>query len=66
MPQIYALEIMRNIIEFNKFDLLKLIYNNIFSYPAEKTTENYNCSTHDSYAITPFEGYYINENMYFI
>jgi len=64
----YALEIMRNIIQFNKFDLLKSIYNNIFSYPEPndsnyKTNEKYKCSTHDSYSITPFEGYYINENI---
>lgn len=64
----YALEIMRNIIQFNKFDLLKSIYNNIFNYPEPndsiyKQSEKYKCSTHDSYAITPFEGYYINENI---
>ena len=68
----YAIEIMRNIIQFNHFDLLKVIYNKIFGYPdlndnmyLQQTTgpEKYKCSTHDSYAITPFEGYYINENI---
>ena len=66
----YAIEIMRNIIQFNKFELLKSIYNNIFDYPQQNDniyksnpTEKYKCSTHNSYAITPFEGYYINENI---
>ena len=66
--RIYAIEIMRNIIQLNKFDLLKSIYNHIFDFPPDqdnnyKSDEKYKCSTHESYAITPFEGYYINENI---
>jgi len=57
----YALEIMRNIIKYNHFDLLTEIYNKIFTFNNKNVTPK--CSSHESYAITPFEGYYINENI---
>jgi hypothetical protein len=72
--QRYAIEIMRNIIQSNKFDLLTNIYNQIFDKPDQNdvmypkpippdTIFKYTCTITDSYAIAPFEGYYINENI---
>lgn len=54
----YGLEIMRNIITNNRFDLLSKFYEkNLFTY------HNSSCYKEDGYSLAPFEGYYINENI---
>jgi len=56
----YGLEIMRNIITYNKFDLLSNFYEgNIFT----KDNPFDGCYKEDGYSLAPFEGYYINENI---
>jgi hypothetical protein len=69
---VYALEVMRNIINQNRFDLLEEFYSNFlinnFDDTDCKTNTKvvdscYKCSSHKSNIITPFEGYYINENI---
>ena len=63
--KIYGLEIMRNIIINNRFDILQELYDFIFNkndnIHDKKITEK--CAQHDSNSMTPFEGYYINENI---
>jgi len=53
-----GLEIMRNIINNNRFDLLENFYNEIFEF----AKDSQNC-TNTNYLNAPFEGYYINENI---
>jgi hypothetical protein len=55
----YGLEIMRNIINNNKFDLLSNFYE---KYLFNKPTID-GCYKKDKYSLAPFEGYYINENI---
>jgi hypothetical protein len=55
----YGLEIMRNIINNNKFDLLSNFYEKyLFNKPTIA-----GCYKKDKYSLAPFEGYYINENI---
>jgi hypothetical protein len=69
---IVGLEILKNIIAFNDFDLLEKFYNEIFEpinlndiiYYDNDLIEKYKCSTEiNHYTMAPFEGYYINENI---
>jgi len=71
---VVGLEIMRNIINLNRFDLLEEFYASIFKtiddddmvYDFTKNgnikKEKYKCSK-KKYSLAPFEGYYINENI---
>ena len=71
---VLGLEIMRNIINLNRFDLLEEFYNSIFTTIDENDSvydinengkykkEKYKCSN-KKYSLAPFEGYYINENI---
>jgi len=71
---VLGLEIMRNIINLNRFDLLEQFYDSIFTTIDENDSvydikekgsykkEKYKCST-KKYSLAPFEGYYINENI---
>ena len=54
----YGLEIMRNIITNNKFDLLSEFYEEYLFKPP-----NDGCYKNKGYSLAPFEGYYINENI---
>jgi len=55
----YGLEIMRNIINNNRFDLLSQFYEKyLFNEP---TIDG--CYKNKGYSLAPFEGYYINENI---
>ncbi len=54
-----GLELMRHIINNNRFDLLCDFYEEfIFAKP-----EQIDCYKNKNYSMTPFEGYYINENI---
>jgi len=55
----YGLEIMRNIITNNRFDLLSNFYE---QYLFTKLTSE-GCYVNAGYSLAPFEGYYINENI---
>ena len=73
---IIAVEIIKNIINGNEFDKLNQIYEKIFRVdPISQSDKNGNCingqiedcknycSTVSEFVLTPFEGYYINENI---
>lgn len=71
---VIGLEIMRNIIILNRFDLLEKFYSIIFNTIEDNDSaydfiannknkkEKYKCSN-KKYSLAPFEGYYINENI---
>ena len=54
----YGLEIMRNIINNNQFDLLRNFYEEYLFKPPIG-----DCYNKAGYSLAPFEGYYINENI---
>jgi len=66
-----TLELIKNIIDNNRFDILNDIYKKIFNQldknillPSEDIQDkNKLCSTSEQQLLAPFEGYYINENI---
>jgi len=57
--KVRGLEIMRNIINNNRFDLLSNLYEDVLFKPIN----NVECYKGNNYSMAPFEGYYINENI---
>jgi hypothetical protein len=61
-----SLEIMRYLINNNKFEELTEFYEKNIFEPIEYTpqaTQSVNCYNDDGYSKAPFEGFYINENI---
>jgi hypothetical protein len=65
--RVNSIETIRNIINYNRFDLLENIYKKIFEVDTITDNRiddsNYKCYKETGAVLAPFEGYYINENI---